>query len=323
MLNLSDPLAVLATRFPWDQIEATLAQKFEHQHAPAKFSKARTCLATTLVGAGRSNAGHPKLPVRLMASLLYLKHSFNLSDEELVVRWSENILWRFFSGVDYFEHRLPSALRTPAPVRHQRRGARDRLGLLSPAQGTPALDHGRARTRRLPGAWHAIREPGNRAPHAKKNDLKPWRRVMWCIGALTEEYRARMYALLELYARPISKAEPVICIDEKSLQLINHSRAPLAMATNSPSKQDYEYVRNGTTNLFVAVELKAGRRIVSVTERRGKFTSSPSSKNCSLAHMPRHTEFTGTASCGLSGRRDGHGAAAGRHDKVCTGCAVS
>lgn len=94
---------------------------------------------------------------------------------------------------------------------------------------------------------------------------------MWCIGALTQEYRARMYALLELYARPISKAEPVICIDEKSLQLIGHSREPLPMASHNPTKQDYEYVRNGTTNLFVAVEPKAGQRIVSVTERRGKI----------------------------------------------------
>jgi IS5 family transposase len=42
-----------------------------------------------------------------MASLLYLKNSFNLSDEELVVRWSENILWQYFSGMDYYEHRLP------------------------------------------------------------------------------------------------------------------------------------------------------------------------------------------------------------------------
>jgi hypothetical protein len=93
---------------------------------------------------------------------------------------------------------------------------------------------------------------------------------MWCIGALTKEYRGRMYALLELYARPLSKTEPVICIHEKSLQLISHSRAPLAMTPSKPVKQDYEYVRNGTTNLFVAVEPKAGRRIVSVTERRGK-----------------------------------------------------
>jgi hypothetical protein len=93
---------------------------------------------------------------------------------------------------------------------------------------------------------------------------------MWCIGALTEEYRSRMYALLELYARPMSKAEPVICIDEKSLQLIAHSRDPLPMTEHSAAKDDYEYVRNGTTNLFVAVEPKAGQRIVEVTAHRGK-----------------------------------------------------
>jgi hypothetical protein len=94
---------------------------------------------------------------------------------------------------------------------------------------------------------------------------------MWCIGALTEEYRQRMYALLELYARPLSQAEPVICIDEKSLQLIAHSRAALPMDARGATKQDYEYVRNGTTNLFVAVEPRGGRRIVEVTAQRGKI----------------------------------------------------
>ncbi len=93
---------------------------------------------------------------------------------------------------------------------------------------------------------------------------------MWCIGALTEDYRCRMYALLELYARPVSRTEPVICIDEKSLQLIGHSRKPLPMTSHRPTKQDYEYERNGTTNLFVAVEPKGGKRIVSVTAHRGK-----------------------------------------------------
>ena len=93
---------------------------------------------------------------------------------------------------------------------------------------------------------------------------------MWCIGALTDEYRSRMYSLLELYARPLTKSEPVICIDEKSLQLIGHSRTPLPMTSCGPARHDYEYTRNGTTNLFVAVEPKAGQRIVSVTDRRGK-----------------------------------------------------
>jgi IS5 family transposase len=109
MINLNDPLAVLATRLPWSQIEAAVATKFEHQNRTGEILKAQDMFGTTeiLVGAGRSNAGRPKLPIRLMASLLYLKHSFNLSDEELVVRWSENVLWQFFSGMTYYEHRLP------------------------------------------------------------------------------------------------------------------------------------------------------------------------------------------------------------------------
>jgi hypothetical protein len=93
---------------------------------------------------------------------------------------------------------------------------------------------------------------------------------MWCIGELTDEYRQRMYHLLALYEQPLDAREPVVCIDEKSLQLIAHSRAPLPMSPGSPAKTDYEYVRHGTTNLFVAVEPKAGHREVAVTERRGK-----------------------------------------------------
>jgi len=66
------------------------------------------------------------------------------------------------------------------------------------------------------------------------------------------------------------RTSPEVRIDEKSLQLIGHSRKPLAMSAGAPAKHDYEYVRKGTTNLFVAVEPKAGQRSVQVTERRVK-----------------------------------------------------
>lgn len=91
---------------------------------------------------------------------------------------------------------------------------------------------------------------------------------MWCIGTLTEEYRQRMYDVLELYARPYHAQEPVICIDEKSKQLIRDSRRGLPMRPGAPAKYDYEYVRGGTCNVFVAVEPKGGRRVLKVTERR-------------------------------------------------------
>lgn len=105
---------------------------------------------------------------------------------------------------------------------------------------------------------------------AKKNVLKPWRKAMWCIGKITAEYRQRMYGLCDLYARPYDAQEPVVCMDEKSKQLLRSSRPDLEAKPGQVAKQDYEYGREGTCNLFVAVEPKAGHREVAVTARRTK-----------------------------------------------------
>lgn len=56
---------------------------------------------------GISKAGRPRLPLRLMIGLLYLKHSFDESDEGVVARWAETPTWQYFCGMEYFEHRLP------------------------------------------------------------------------------------------------------------------------------------------------------------------------------------------------------------------------
>lgn len=109
MIDLRHPLAVLATRLPWASIEAAVAPKLAQEAKPAK-RVAGVDLAGAFdgeFGGGISPAGRPRLPIRLMVSLLYLKNSFNLSDEELVERWAENVQWQFFSGMDYYEPRLP------------------------------------------------------------------------------------------------------------------------------------------------------------------------------------------------------------------------
>lgn len=93
---------------------------------------------------------------------------------------------------------------------------------------------------------------------------------MWCIGKLTEEYRRRMYGLLELYAKTYSEEEPVICVDEKSKQLLQQIRTPIVAKSGKPVKEDYEYRRIGTRNIFMAVEPKGGYRHVEVTARRTK-----------------------------------------------------
>lgn len=93
---------------------------------------------------------------------------------------------------------------------------------------------------------------------------------MWCIGRITAEYRQRMYDLLGLYAQPYDPAEPVICLDEKSKQLLQQTRRLIPATPHQVAKEDYEYRRAGTRNLFVAVEPKAGHREVAVTRRRTK-----------------------------------------------------
>ena len=109
MIDLSHPLAVLARRMPWEELEKTLAPVFAHRDRQGRVTQQPGLFGPSLevVGAGVSNAGRPRLPIRLMVSLLYLKHAFNLSDEALVERWSENVLWQYFSGREYYEHRPP------------------------------------------------------------------------------------------------------------------------------------------------------------------------------------------------------------------------
>ena len=109
MIDLRHPLAVLAGRIPWLALEASLAPSLAHRDRKGRVIEGMGLFGPTLelAGAGVSPAGRPRLPIRLMASLLYLKHAFNLSDEAVVERWSENVVWQYFSGQTYYEPRLP------------------------------------------------------------------------------------------------------------------------------------------------------------------------------------------------------------------------
>ena len=109
MIDLRHPLAVLATRLPWSRLEAELAPIWRRQSRDGVLPEGEDWFGSggVLVAAGVSHAGRSRLPIRLMCSLLYLKHAFNLSDEETCERWAENVVWQYFSGIDYYEPRLP------------------------------------------------------------------------------------------------------------------------------------------------------------------------------------------------------------------------
>jgi hypothetical protein len=93
---------------------------------------------------------------------------------------------------------------------------------------------------------------------------------MWCVPELDDEYLERMDDLLELYEKPYNAAEPVVCIDERPVVLHDSVRSETRHAPGKVAKQDYEYVRCGTANIFAIVEPKAGRHLTYASENRKK-----------------------------------------------------
>ena len=81
---------------------------------------------------------------------------------------------------------------------------------------------------------------------------------------------AHMEDVLDLYTEPYDSQRPVVCFDETSTQSLADAREPMPVKPGLPKRQDYEYRREGTRNLFLACEPLAGWRHVSLTERRTK-----------------------------------------------------
>lgn len=89
---------------------------------------------------------------------------------------------------------------------------------------------------------------------------------MWCVPVLDSEYKARMHDLLDLYEKPLDRRFPVVCLDEKSVELHGEKHAPIHRG--AVTLRDHEYIRRGTANIFMLTEPKGGRHYVRVTKRR-------------------------------------------------------
>ena len=80
-----------------------------------------------------------------------------------------------------------------------------------------------------------------------------------------------MEDILDVYEQSFDKSFPVICMDEKPLQLLDEARGPIPMETGKPERQDGEYIRHGTCSIFLFTEPLAGWRHVTACERRTKI----------------------------------------------------
>jgi len=123
---------------------------------------------------------------------------------------------------------------------------------------------------------------------AQKNALKPWLRQQWVIPPTANAaFVANMEDVLDTYATPHDPARPVVCVDEGGKQLVGDVREPLPVRPGSPAKEDSEYARHGTANLFMAFEPLAGRRHVEVTARRTSVDFAAFLRRLSDEHYPQ------------------------------------
>ena len=75
---------------------------------------------------------------------------------------------------------------------------------------------------------------------------------------------------MDVYKKPYDEDNPVVCMDESPKQLIDDARPAIEMKPGQEARQDYEYIRHGVVNVFIANEPLKGTRLVEVTEYKKK-----------------------------------------------------
>src|SRR5207302_654294 len=169
---------------------------------------------------------------------------------------------------------LEAALReAPRPGAHRKLTAKNEALLVATACSKPPQGRARWTLELLAGEMVKLTEHDNVSRETVRrrlaeNDLKPWRKDMWCIPQVDGEYVARMEDVLDLYAEEPDPKHPVVCFDESPTQLIGEVREPIPAEPGQLERYDCEYKRNGTANLFIFLDVHRPWRKVKVTERR-------------------------------------------------------
>ena len=161
----------------------------------------------------------------------------------------------------------------PRPGGARKLNGREEALLVATACSKPPTGRARWTLELLAGAMVKLTEHGGLSRETVRrrlaeNDLKPWRRDMWCIPEVDGTYVARMEDVLDLYAEPPDPRRPVVCFDESPTQLIGEVRQPIPATPGQIGRYDCEYRRNGTANLFVFLDAHRPWRTVKITDRR-------------------------------------------------------
>ncbi len=174
----------------------------------------------------------------------------------------------------FVEEGLEAALsEEPRPGADRKLAAKEEALLVATACSTPPAGRARWTLALLAGEMVRLTEHRSLSTETirrrlSENQLKPWQKKMWCIPKVDAEFVARMEDVLELYAEVPDEQHPVVCFDETPRQLIGESRVPVIAKPGRRARFDYEYVRNGTANVFMFIDAHRAWRHAKVTDRR-------------------------------------------------------
>ena len=168
---------------------------------------------------------------------------------------------------------MPALSELPRPGAPRKLGASDEALLVAVACSEPPSGRARWTMNLLAGELvrltaHETLSGDTVGRRLTAMKLKPWQEKMWCIPHVNAEYVARMEDVLDLYAEAPDPRRPVVGFDETPRQLIGEARVPIPAKAGTPRRVDYEYVRNGTANVFLFVDVNRPWRHAKVTDHR-------------------------------------------------------
>ncbi len=211
---------------------------------------------------------------KLKRAQILLAAAAGASDEEIAINVSVGGSTVYRTKRRFVEGNLEAALsEEPRPGAARKLSGKEEALLVATACATPPEGRARWTLELLAGAMvkltaHAGLSRETVRRRLVENDLKPWRKDMWCIPRVDGTYVARMEDVLDLYGEAPDPKRPVVCFDESPTQLIGEVRQPIPAKPGQLERYDCEYRRNGTVNLFVFLDVHRPWRRVKVTDQR-------------------------------------------------------
>jgi transposase len=184
---------------------------------------------------------------RLQRVQILLAADNPITDETIAASVAVSVSTVYRTKRRFVEQDLEAALsEAPRPGVARKLSGKEEALLVATACTNPPAGRARWTLDLLAGAMVKLTEHASLSRETVRrrlaeNQLKPWRKDMWCIPQVDAAFVARMEDVLDLYAEAPDPKRPVVCFDESPTQLIGETRQPIPAEPGRPERYDYEY----------------------------------------------------------------------------------